>query len=217
VNYQFFVVKYDSSGNAVWARGSASPTDSYATQGTFVTVDTGGNVYVTGTFASSVVDFGGGITLTKPSNTYRHFFVVKYDSGGNPVWAKGPAEDASNEAYPYSIAVDSGGNVFFSGMFGSSDVNFGGNIKLHNTSWETGHHYGDYFVARYDSSGNPTWAGGLAETATSSDHGNSVVIDSRGGVYVTGTFYSPDINFGGNAKLTNPSLYNYDFFVVKYE
>ncbi len=52
-----FVVKYDSSGSALWASG---PNGSLTDYGYGVAVDSGGNVYVAG-YHGFGLDFGGGI------------------------------------------------------------------------------------------------------------------------------------------------------------
>jgi len=115
-----FVVKYDSIGNALWAKG-AGENDAEIANG--ITTDANGNAYVTGTFNSSSISFGTN-TLTKTGSTYySDIFVVKYDSIGNALWAKGVGGTDSETGF--GIATDANGNVFVTGYFYSPSITFG--------------------------------------------------------------------------------------------
>jgi len=115
-----FVVKYDSIGNALWAKG-AGENDAEIANG--ITTDANGNAYVTGTFNSSSISFGTN-TLTKTGSTYySDIFVVKYDSIGNALWAKGVGGTDSETGF--GITTDANGNVFLTGYFYSPSITFG--------------------------------------------------------------------------------------------
>ena len=77
-----FVVKYDSSGNVVWAKNTGGTNED---KGYGIAVDAIGNSYVTGWFSSSTITFGS-TTLTNSGSD--DIFVVKYDSSGNVMRAK---------------------------------------------------------------------------------------------------------------------------------
>ncbi len=196
-SYDIFLVKYDSSGNVLWAK-SAGGTSS--DDGASVAVDASGNSYVTGAFSSDTITFGS-YTLTNASGT--DIFLVKYDVSGNVVWATsttGTSLDRGN-----SIANDATGNVYITGYFESPAIAFGSYI-LNNTDGS------DIFLAKYDGNGNVIWA--TNAMGTSWDVGRSVAVDASGNAYVTGNFESPSITFG-SFTLTNAGFY--DIFLVKYD
>lgn len=75
--------------NYFWARSAGG---NGMDNGQSVATDAGGNTIVTGYFTSPSIIFGT-ITLTNPNNLgYADFFLVKYDAGGNVLWAKTQAE-----------------------------------------------------------------------------------------------------------------------------
>ncbi len=137
-----FLVKHDSSGNVLWARSGGGAGEDRAAG---VVVDTQGNSYLAGFFRSTVATFGTIMLTNKssatpgPTGTTRDFFLVKYDSEGNVLWARqtGGTEDDFN----VGAAVDAVENVYVTGTFFSSQISFG-NTNL-NTSGRT-----DIFIAK---------------------------------------------------------------------
>jgi len=75
-----FIAKYDTGGNILWAKSAGGTHEDV---GNSIITDAGGNVFVAGWFRDSI-SFGT-ITLTGAGVD---FFVVKYDAGGNVLWAK---------------------------------------------------------------------------------------------------------------------------------
>jgi len=192
-----FLAKFDSNGNHLWSkRFGGSDRDC----GNSVSVDSSGNVYITGTFYSSTIDLGGG-ALTNAGGW--DIFLAKFDSNGNHLWSKrfGGIDDDRGR----SISVDSSDNVYITGYFNSSKIDFGGGA-LTNAG------YDDIFLAKFDSSGNHLWSKKFG--GNDYDYGYSVSVDSSGNVYITGTFYSSTIDLGGGA-LTNAG--GWDIFLAKFD
>ncbi len=196
-----------NSFRALWAQGPAIGSGASTEQAYSIFSDSGGSVYVAGSFTSTTLGFGNGVTLTNRGST--DFFVVKYNSSGvaqwaqNPVAGKGTGSDSS-----LSVFVDTSGNVYVSGQF-DSNIGFGNDINLTNRGSY------DFFVVKYNSNGVAQWAQGPATgTGTSSDYGDSVFVDTSGNVYLGGDFFSTPIGFGNDINLTNRS--NSDIFIVKY-
>ncbi|MEI7961519.1 MAG: hypothetical protein WCI04_04235, partial [archaeon] len=209
----FFVAKYDSGGNILWAKGPAAATVN-AEQVTAVAVDSLGNLYAAGTYLGALyspdLNFGGSVKVTRTSpNGITSFFLVKYDSSGNPIWAKAHAAGNDGDEYPTSINFDSSNNVYLAGYYNATDLNFGGSVKLTNTGGTS-----DFFLAKYDSSGNILSATGPAATTTAVESISDVVIDSQNDLYISGSYSSADLNFGKGIKLTNTG--STDFFITKY-
>ncbi len=191
-----FLVKYDASGNVLWAKSVGGISLEY---GKSVAVDTSGNVYVTGDFRSHTITFDSD-SLTNVGGT--DVFLAKYDATGNVLWAK--SAGGTDIDAVFSVALDASGNAFVTGEFRSPTITF-------DTYTLTNVGIGNMFLAKYDASGNVLWAksvGGL-----SADYGNAVALDVSGNVYVTGSFSSPVISFG-TYTLTNVG--SSDVFLAKY-
>lgn len=197
-----FIVKYNSNGNIIWARGYGN----VGLQPSFdlITSDAFGNTYIAGYFDSSNITFGA-FTITNTGNT--DIFIVKHDSLGNVLWAKADG-NAGYEA-AWNITADATGNVYVSGNFNSTSITFG--LNTLNNSDISGN-TPDIFISKYDTIGNAIWATSIGGTAT--DYIGGVKIHNLKNIYVSGAFNSPSINFGSNT-LTNAG--DYDNFVAKYE
>ena len=207
-----FVVKYDASGNVLWAKsagGSNSDLDGC------VAIGASGDVYVTGSFSSPSIAFGNNITLTNADNSgyvnMVDMFIVKYGADGNAVWAK----NAGGRSNGWGIAthgIEGSENVFVTGTFGLCPSVTFGNITLKNSGTS------DIFIVTYDASGNVLWAksaGGTDEAIAW-----SIATDGSGNAFVTGDFNSPSITFGtitlSNTNNSNTIIYS-DMFLAKYD
>ena len=135
-----FIVKYDASGNVLWAK-SAEGTWYDLSYG--VCTDVIGNVFITGAFYSPTITFGT-TTLTNV-NAANDIFIVKYDASGNVLWAKSAGGTGYDEGY--AVSTDASGNVFLTGNFGSPNINFG-TTTLTNT--DTTGSFRDIFIAKLD-------------------------------------------------------------------
>jgi hypothetical protein len=197
-----FLAKYDSNGNLVWAKCPYGNSNSI---GYSVTTDLYGNVYITGQFANTNSLMFDSEILTCSGSV--NIFVVKYDSNGNVIWAKGYGGMSADESF--AIATDVSGNVFITGLFTTFQISFG-STTLYN-SGNT-----DVFIAKIDSSGQAIWA--KSANGDMNDQASSIAIDNTGNAYITGYFYSPVLIFGiytiTNFDVSGNTL---DYFIVKYD
>jgi hypothetical protein len=191
--YDMFIVKYDPSGNVAWARrAGGSSTD----MGLGVGVDGNGNVYVTGSSASTILTFD---TISLIISGGNGFFLARYDNSGNIVWARSTG-GSSNKGT--GIAVDNGGNSYVTGLFTGS-ITFGPTTL-------TSHGDKDLFIVKYTNAGNVAWATNYGGSLA--DQGNCIALSSNGSVYLSGVYRSASITFGP-ATLTNTG--NNDLFLVR--
>lgn len=197
-----FTVKYDQSGNAIWAKNVG---DSGNDAGNGIAVDASGNIYITGLYSSSSINFGTGSLTNAGSNT-QDIFIAKYNSAGTAVWST--RSGGSLDDLGTGIAV-SKSNVYVTGAFNSSTLSIGATI-LGNASAGTS----DLLLAKYDLAGNGAWA----KRAGGSDYegGNAVACDSLGNVYMTGYFVSSSITFG-TINVNNSTFGTKDLFVTAYD
>lgn len=196
-----FLVKYDVSGIVQWATsaGGINNDDAYS-----VFTDASGNVYLAGTFGSSTITFGTTVLTNANANSYVDLFLVKYNSGGNVIWAKsagGGFDDVVN-----CITSDASGNIYITGYFDSNTILFG-STTLTNVSMS------DVFLVKYDPDGNVLWANSVS--GTGSEIANSITVDASGNCHIAGNFGDSTITFG-SIILTNNSL-NADMFLAKYD
>jgi hypothetical protein len=135
-------------------------------KGTGITIDGGGNVYVTGgscaTWGSPMRAYSGGCDA----------FVARFDSAGSLTWSTflgGAGFD-----YGRGIAVDGSGSVY---VTGDSTATWGSPVRPYTSSY-------DAFATQLNSStGTLTWNTFLGGTAT--DYACGIVVDGSN-VYVTG-------------------------------
>ena len=199
------LVKYDPSGNILWAKNAG---EFLPDAGNSVTVDAFDNIIVVGYFQSSYIAFGTD-TLTNLSGG-AEIFIVKYDSLGNVLWAKN-AGGNSDDGLVSAISTDASGNCYITGNFKSPTITFG-SITLTNAN--SNGYVADMFIAKYDSSGNVLWANSVG--GMNDESANAIITDASGNSYVAGEFRSSAITFGATT-LNNASTNYYDIFLVKYD
>ncbi|MBU1024029.1 hypothetical protein KKB99_07070, partial [bacterium] len=90
----------------------------------------------------------------------------------------------TKDDYGLGVSSDSAGNVYCSGYFWSSAVDFDPGPE---TEIFTSHGWWDAFLSKLDSDGNFEWAG--AWGGTYQDDAAGVSVDEYDDVYVTGRFY----------------------------
>jgi hypothetical protein len=149
----FTVVKYDSSGVELWVTRDTSFKNGSAASD--LAVDGFGNAYITG-------------CITHPWRP--DYATAKYDSSGNPLWAKGysgPAEYV-NDDEASAIGVDEWGNVYVTG------TSFGDETDE------------DYATIKYDSDGNEVWVRRYDGPGNYLDRAKDLAVDDSGYIYVTG-------------------------------
>lgn len=107
-NAESFLVKYDSSGNVLWAR---QDNNSGGSVGNYVATDNNGNSFVTGYFLDSI-SFG---TFAFNSQQLQDIFLVKRGPSGNVLWAKAGKILDSNKWTGFYLATDNVGGVYLTG------------------------------------------------------------------------------------------------------
>src|SRR5207247_11049724 len=187
----------------LWAKRATGPGNDFSDG---AAVDSAGNVYLTGFFASSTVSFDS-FSLTNASAGSYDIFVTKYNSSGNAVWAK--RAGGTKLDYSYGIAADASGNVYVTGTYSSATAAFG-SVSL--TTANAGS--GDIFVANYNTAGTVLWA--KRAGGTDYEEGDAIAVDASGNVYVAGGLSSASVTFG-STTLTNYLPGTEDVFVVKYD
>jgi hypothetical protein len=197
-----FIVKYDPSGNVLWAKSAGG---NYSDYGISISVDQNGNSYITGPCGGSVIHFDS-ISLENTAGLY----IVKYDSSGNAIWA-----NSASQGYgaSYAITANADGSSFITGYFSSDSITFGSTILYLSPHDYYGFGIGDIFVVKYNFMGNAMWAKSVA--GNDWDTGLGIAVDINGDSYITGNFRSNILSFDSITLTSSGGLEPKDFFVAK--
>ncbi|MBO9701144.1 MAG: T9SS type A sorting domain-containing protein [Sporocytophaga sp.] len=170
------ISKLNDSGEFQWIK-TTGVTEGGVQVNDF-SVDSIGNIYITGSFGSYYFPLNGSISFgTNSLVPYGEIsiFLTKFDVHGNSVWAK----RAGGERAPYVnyyddkgqfLHLDNLGNVYMSGTFGDSAVFEGVKVKRKKDD------YRGMFYCKYDTSGNFKWV--------KSDAKGDITTDYKGNIYV---------------------------------
>lgn len=189
-----FLAKYNRIGELVWVRQAGGSADDFARG---VAIDAEGNCYLTGSFQSPTVDFGGEVVKR---NSDTEIFVAKFDSNGKVLWVRQAGGTGGGSGNAITVGVD--GYVYACGYF-SGDTTFS-DLTLKNSG------FSDMFVARYDANGELDWVrqiGGAGD-----DVAAAIVVDAQGNAYITGGF-EDEVRFSRSITLSSGGLM--DSFVAK--
>ena len=200
-DFNAFVVKLDSSGSLVNSTLLGGTTSDY---GSSIAVDSAGSVYVAGLAASTNFPMIGGAQQT-PGGLV-DAYVTKIDPSGKRLiystYLGGSGIDGAS-----SVAVDSAGNVYVTGLTSSHD------FRTVNALQAT--HGGglfDAFVAKLNPSGSQviysTYLGGSRE-----DRAFRIAVNAASSAYVIGDTDSTDFPLANAAQQSNAG--STDAFVAK--
>lgn len=201
-----FVVKYDSSGNALWARKSIGNT---GRNGSWVAagVDPSEDVYVSGSFTGANVKFDTA-TLVNANSATLDAFLVQYDSGGTLKHAM-RVGGAGDEVGGVTIDQNIVGRPFLTGYYTSDSLHvdtFTVHNSMHNNT-------SDVFVLGFDDQ----WNSFMAKTAGGA--GNDVALSCSshgvGDMYVAGSFSGQYSFFSSDTAENHAINGTTDIFVAK--
>jgi hypothetical protein len=191
-----FVVKYTTSGQAVWATHLSATSNTYNCQGYDVKVDSVGNVYWSGTYASAAQIFAqdvsgstqtnSTITLPLTPTTNARAFIMKYNPQGIVQWATFVPNNLSTV---WSLAIDAFDNVYAAGTMGTTGAAI--NLRDASGNTQTGSAVtipgvGAFFF-KLNSSGIVQWGTNVFKDAIASTV-FSLHFDESNGIYITGQY-----------------------------
>ena len=199
-DYDWLVVKYNTSGQVVWAKNYGSTLGDFADG---VALDASGNVYVTGFFNSTMTVQG--ITVTSRGIFGR--FLAKFDPNGILLWLKTAGGTGLGPG-----SRSGGGRA---GQRWDRRANFRTRrISIHVRIKAAG--LGDAFIAKYDAAGNNLWVhGGGSTTSFAGDAAKAIAVDAANNFFITGD-YTGTATFDG-LSVPNTGTNGSDIFLAKYD
>ena len=205
------LVKYDSSGIALWAKTSTGANGGANFSG--VAVDSSGNVYVAGsTYGTTPVSFGA-ISVTGYFSGW-NAVLVKYTSAGTASWVvtstSGPSPTQWSTSFK-GVSLDGSGNVYAIGQIGGGTVAYG----FGNGVAVLGKGAQNFVLVKYNSAGSAQWAQSTFSGSTYSAFGG-VAFDSSGNAYGAGDFTTGTIGVGNNLTATATSSQSQAALLIKY-
>jgi len=216
---QYFLTKYDASGNVVWVKNEGNViTGSSGTSGITasilgtgaVTTDDAGNIFITSAFQLPTTTIGGTTLVNANASGYTtDIFIAKYDPSGNVIWAKSYGGTASDNAY--GIAVTHSGDIYIAGVFGSATITFGPSVITNTAPLIAGGQVA--YIARFDASGSAIWAS--ASGGTGGEYAVGLACDLSDNVYLTGGLKDNSIAFSGTT-IANPTPGQAVLYLVKF-
>jgi hypothetical protein len=189
----YAIVKYNSAGQQEWVARYNGP-DNDDDWLNAMTIDSSGNVYVTG--SSATADSSSDCT------------TIKYNSDGQQQWVARHNVCPRSRASGVAIAVDDLGNAYVTGVDGvgwaTIKYNLSGEeewISYHAEGGPTAHgiavdHAGnayvtggdyDYVTIKYDLSGHEQWVAHYSGPGNAGNRAAAIALDASGNVYVTGS------------------------------
>jgi hypothetical protein len=196
---RILVAKFSSAGAEVWAWKAGSHSGGQLDTATGVACDTAGNIFITGTFLSSLATFGSSTFTNRGS---ADIFLAKLNPSGALQWAQqagGVGEDAVS-----GVAVAADGSAYVAGATSGAASFSGTNVTSLAGAFT------DSFVAKYDGNGSLTWVRQFGGPGISAARG--VAVDSAGVVHLTGYFSGAAV-FGTSSL--NGITGSYDAFLAR--
>ncbi len=213
--FDYLTIKYDVTGNTIWAKTFNDEPDISIDNGESIITDINNNVFVTGSCSNSI--------------TFRSNIVtVKYNSAGQIIWAKKFNGLGNDDDYPVDILVDNSNNVIVGGRttgFNSSfdylvlkysnsgdsiwnrkysgpgnydDILSAVSIDNLNNIYVTGDLFSsnsNIFTVKYNDAGDIVWTKSFNGTGNGNDIPNNLFIDNANNLYISG------ISLGTNTNL----------------
>ncbi|MEI6694669.1 MAG: gliding motility-associated C-terminal domain-containing protein [Bacteroidota bacterium] len=189
-----FIAKYDVLGNLQWAKSASTSSMELSTG---IATDNSGNIYITGDFYGSTLTIGTTLLLNKGTSD---IFIAKYDAMGNVLWAK--SEGGIIQDHSSGIATDHLNNAYITSVFLSQS------LVLDTTSFTNNSTQYNFYIAKFDTAGNLSWA--KKADGIDYNYGHSISIDNLDNILVVGSFWD-SIIFGNTTLAYN----NVGIFIAK--
>ncbi len=213
-NKDYFLSKFDSSGQYLWVQvwvGPGSTGTSHWPCG--VAADDSGAAFVTGAFKGTVDFHPGSGSAIRTAVGGLDVFLSKFSSSGEFMWVRTWGSDEGNDPQvmrevAHDVAVDASGNPYVTGKFYNTiDFDPGSEIDEHTSTGGA-----NVFLSKFDGDGDFQWA-----RTWGGNRGYAVAVSVSGFVFVTGIFYGTVDFDPGSAIDEHVSNHYRDVFLSKFD
>ena len=169
-------------------------------------IDTDNNAYLTGNFTGAEMTIGN--KEVTGASMVMDAYVAKFTPNNQCVFASS-IKSSSGSILVQSIAADASGNSFVAGNF-ESDAEITETLKIESD-------YKDFFIAKYDATGNPLWLKGT--TSGIEPVIKSIAVNPNDGSFaITGAFTGNlNIEMNGGEHEISSGNSELAFFIAKYD
>lgn len=204
----FYIAKYNSNGDFIWAKNVGKGTDIQSS--TDLKFDGDESLIITGFFRDSLIIGNSSIDAdTLKGNSYFSNFIAAFDLNANLKWAK-HFLGTSNLIRFRRLDIGQNG-YYFGGYFqGNLTLDIGTISSYAATTY-------DVFLYKTDFYGNGQWVRRIRGQNT--ENFRTLTTDEYDNVYVLGNYNSPTIYIDSTETLTNTYTGNsggYDTYIAKY-
>lgn len=200
-NDRHFIVKYSNAGDFLWVNATTfSAASSYGFNAEWdnkaVFADASNNIYMAGWSGLDTTFFNAEKTIYVANNaSLRNAFLVKYNSSGEALWAKGAsrieAPNSQSNFTPEAIYA-SDDAVYLTGWWQGDSLR----MDNHPITAEFQGSTQNIFAAKFDLAGNNLWVKTLGSSGN--DYGRGIALDSDGNVYVVGTAEGYELHYSNS-------------------
>lgn len=183
----------------LWARRGGGPIadivsgQQFREVGAGIAVDANGNVIVAGSYKGPATFGHIQLDPLDDDQIQPDIFLVKYDPGGNVLWAKRAGGIFWDQAT--ALALDANGDIVMTGSYGFS-ADFGNGITLDPPDGDLD----EIFIAKYNKDGVTLWAKSYG--GPGGHWGYGIAADAANRIFVTG-FFDNRVNFPNNTLFTS--------------
>ena len=214
-----FLAKYEVSGKLLWVLQAGGGAEEDAGQA--LSLDSEGNVYVTGSFTNKATFNSTDHKSKSVSGNGQTTFLAKYTSAGHLVWIQTGVSSSAGLNCGTGLAINSSADSVYLSLQAQANTTFSSENGTSSTVSGTGTWH--TLLAKYNTAGDFQWAQPNQASPNSLPQG--VAVDADDNAYVTGwmenetTFFSAN---GNNITVTgfSPGQSNTDYpgdaFIAKY-
>ena len=184
-----YIAKYNASGSPMWATSIGGTGND---NGFGITATGTGKIYITGEFNSPSVIVGSS-TINDPYYASEPFaYIAEFSATtGSPLWAQ--AAGGPHGAFSVGVACDVSGNVYMTGGFGDTSINFGS--ATINQTYPVSSGKVALYLVEYSPYNTVTWSKTIG-SSTKDVYGYSIAL-TCGQVWVSGN-YKESVNIDGD-------------------